>query len=65
MGLVYKTVKDGEGNETIAMDEKGFPVVYDDELENSEPLGLDAIHLYKKVPELSLESKNKKEKIFV
>ena len=53
MALAYK--KNENGN--IEADDKGNPLVFDDAKEDSEAFGLDAIHLFSKVPALQEESK--------
>jgi len=47
--LIYKL---NEAKDAILMNEKGFPIVIDDE-KNNEEFGLDGAHLYSKVPELT------------
>jgi len=60
--MKYKTIVDGDGKVIgIAMDAKGNPIVIQEgagpEGEDKE-IGLDAIHLYSKVPSLQEEAKN-------
>jgi hypothetical protein len=57
MALVYKLLEDGSG---IAMDENGHPVVVNNEKDNEE-FGMDAIHLYGKIPALQAEAKRYRE----
>ena len=56
MALAYKLLDDGVG---IQLDEEGRPVVIDDEDEKE--FGLDAIHLYSKIPALQAEAKTYRE----
>jgi len=51
--MKYKLTEDGAG---IAIDATGLPIVIDEEKDNQE-FGLDAIHLFKKVPALQEEAK--------
>lgn len=60
--MKYKTIVDGDGNVIgIAMDSKGNPIVIQEgagpEGDDKE-IGLDAIHLFTKVPALQEEAKN-------
>ena len=61
MALIYKTVE-VEGKKHIAMSERGFPIVMDDENDNKE-IGLDAVHLYTKVPDLQNQLTQSKDKV--
>lgn len=44
----------------IKTDEKGLPLVYDDNRDDAEPFGLDGIGLHSKVPSLQTESRDRK-----
>lgn len=57
MALTYKFLEDGSG---IFMDENKQPVVID-AAENNKEFGLDAIHLYTKIPALQAEAKKYRE----
>lgn len=61
MALNYKVVE-VEGVQSIAMSDRGFPIVVDDENDNKE-IALDAIHLYTKVPELTNQLSQTKDKV--
>ncbi|RLD18051.1 MAG: hypothetical protein DRI33_04475 [Caldiserica bacterium] len=56
MALAYKLLEDGSG---VAVDENGHPIVIDDAEEKE--FGLDAIHLYSKIPSLQAEAKKYRE----
>lgn len=56
MALIYKMTEDKEGKKVVMADEKGLPIVFDDERE--EEFGIDAIHLLSKVPALQSEAKD-------
>lgn len=63
MGLKYKL---NEAGDAILMSDKGHPIVVDEDKEEDDKnreFGLDAIHLYGKVPELNSESKARKEEL--
>jgi hypothetical protein len=51
--IKYKLTEDGKG---IMIDSAGLPVVFDDQ--DNKEFGLDAIHLYSKVPALQEEAKS-------
>ena len=53
MALLYKKTEDGKA---IEADAKGLPVVIDD-ADNNKEFGIDAVHLYGKVPALQEEAK--------
>jgi len=60
MALIYLTTKDSDGNTVISANEKGLPIVIDDEKEQDDPdysTPVDAIHLLSKIPDLQKESK--------
>jgi hypothetical protein len=52
MTIMYKLTEDGK---SILMDEKGLPVVFDEK--EGKEFGLDAIHLFTKIPALQEEAK--------
>jgi len=54
MAIKYKRTSDG----AIVADDKGNPVVTDDEKGEGFDFGIDAIHLYSKIPALQEEAKN-------
>ncbi|MHC4644047.1 MAG: DUF6651 domain-containing protein [Planctomycetota bacterium] len=60
--MKYKTIVDADGKVIgIAMDDKGNPIVIQEgagENGSDKEIGLDAIHLYSKVPSLQEEAKN-------
>jgi len=56
MALAYKYLEDNVG---IAVDDNNNPIVFDDEDEKE--FGLDAIHLYSKIPALQAEAKKYRE----
>ena len=60
--MKYKTIVDAEGKVIgIAMDDKGLPIVVQERAGpdgTDKEIGLDAIHLYSKVPSLQEEAKN-------
>lgn len=61
MALAYKLLENGDG---IAFDDSGRPIVIDDEKEENEEgreFGLDAIHLFGKIPQLNAEAKKYRE----
>lgn len=58
MALKYKML---ENNEGIAIDDNGLPVVFDDEKEDEKEFGLNAIHLYTKIPALNAEAQKHRE----
>ncbi len=58
MALQYKKVEEGNG---IEIDSDGNPMVFDDEKEDEKPFGLNAIHLFTKIPELQIEAKTYRE----
>ena len=57
MAIVYQTSEDADGKKVILTDDKGLPIVMDDEKEDVTPFGIDAIHLLSKVPALQTEAK--------
>jgi hypothetical protein len=52
--LVYQKSEDGK---SIEVNDEGLPIVYDDEKDDVKSFGIDAIHLYSKIPDLQKESK--------
>jgi hypothetical protein len=58
MALAYKYLDGGSG---IAVDANSNPIVFDDENEDEKEFGLDAIHLYSKIPALQAEAKKYRE----
>lgn len=62
MAIEYKLLENGNG---IAMDDNGHPIVVerDESNEDAEPkeFGLDAVHLYSKIPALQAEAKSYRE----
>lgn len=57
MALQYKKTDSGK----IDVDGNGNPLVFDDEEEEEKTFGLDAIHLYSKIPTLQAEAKTYRE----
>jgi len=57
MALKYKSLENG----SIDVDDNGNPIVFDDEDDKFVPIGLNAIHLYSKIPELQNEAKRYRE----
>ena len=56
--MKYKVIKNEKGEILgIAVDEKGFPIVIQEKDGVENEIGLDAIHLYGKVPGLMAEAK--------
>jgi hypothetical protein len=58
MALTYKMTEDSSA---VQCNDKGFPIVVDSD--SGEEIGLDAIHLYTKVPTLTNETKQLKDKL--
>jgi len=58
MTLQYKLLESGDG---IQVDADGRPLVFDDEKEDEKEFGLDAIHLFSKIPALQAEAKGYRE----
>ena len=58
MPMIYKMSEDKDGNKAILVDEKGLPIVIDNDKEDDAGFGIDAIHLLSKVPALQEEAKN-------
>ena len=58
MAIQYRLLENGNG---IQFDENGRPLVFDDEKEDEKEFGLDAIHLFTKIPALQAEAKTYRE----
>jgi len=58
MALQYRLLESGEG---IQIDEDGRPLVFDNEKESEKEFGLDAIHLFSKIPALQAEARGYRE----
>lgn len=57
MALTYKTIDGKDGEKLIVANDKGLPIVIDDEQENKE-FGINAIEHYSQIPKLRTEAAN-------